>query len=1319
MITEGCSSNRCSGDERGVQGRYQWWPVGAVARRCYLAARSAAVVLLLALGVMLIQGDPALALSQRGHVFSFHFGSFSGPAGVAVDDATGNVYVSEHNNKRVDEFEPVLENGELVAEKSIGQFKVSSPGAIAVDNSSEGSDPSSGDVYVVSGGKEIYKLGPEGKLIEIIKAFEVEGAKARKFATVDGVAVDPSGNLFVFEEGGEIFRFNDAAPNVGVSDTQAPPENPEEPLRGRSAFAVDAEDNFYIGDEGEAGAGPLEAGLLQEVRVEYTENGGSSGAPPFAVVAKLDGATDKILTPALDYEFSSAVAVNPTNEPGNEVSERDDAYIVNVAGVGAEKSSTVAEIGPEVGEHEKGDVIQRFGAPALKEAEAVAVDAKTGAVYVADAATGSEDVDVFELEKAGPPTVTGASAESSSSLAGLSAEVDPEGADTDYYFEYGVSSCSGAIACTASAAVNVGAAFEDQAASLKLPNLQPGVYHYRVIAQNANGKVASAERTFTVLSPVAGLPDGRAWELVSPASKDGAEPEALTREGGVIQAAEDGDAITYVADGPMPAGVAPEGNRSPEFPQILSTRGKSGWSSRDMTTPNSTGSGVEVGEPPEYQFFTPTLALALVQPAPGAPGSGALADPPLSPPLSSGEQQDKTMYLRDVQPLNTEEFAPLGPSESEVTNYDAAKANGESPNPLSPGYVALVSALNSPGTGNAEFGGGIREGVEFLDATPNLNDVVLRAWKGAPGIYEWVGQEQPLKPVTVLPTKRLVGPKEAYLGGPENVDTRHAISNSGTLVFWTTNEGGFHLFARDTVTEETIQLDVPQGVSEVGASKPEALFQTASANGSKVFFTDTQRLTPNSRAVEKAPNLYVAELQGGTTPGSQLTASLTDLTPQEGAKVLAQGEQGGGVLGASEEETASGFNVFFAADGVLAPGATPGYCRFKQLVPAGTTCSLYMRHFNGTAWEPTRLVATVSAEDRPDWESVEGHDDLSNLTSRVSPNGEYLAFMSDRSLTGYDNEDVSSEAAKERRMDEEVYLYDVANERLTCASCDPTGARPTGVFDTKNAGEGLGLVVDRPRTWEAEGVDHWLAGNLPGWTALAVNRALYQSRYLSNSGQLFFNSADALVPVAKPTRTETVAGIPQQVGVENVYEYEPSGAGGCHVEVACIGLISSGTSESESAFLEASVSGNDVFFLTAQPLVRQDRDDSFDVYDAHVCESASPCVMPPAVSTTECEREGGESCQGAYTPQPTFVVPGSETIGGPSKLVEQVHVLGEKIVVKPKPLTRSQKLAKALKTCRKDKIKGKRLACEKQARKKYGQHRKATAKKGSSSGGAR
>ncbi len=79
--------------------------------------------------------------------------------------------------------------------------------------------------------------------------------------------------------------------------------------------------------------------------------------------------------------------------------------------------------------------------------------------------------------------------------------------------------------------------------------------------------------------------------------------------------------------------------------------------------------------------------------------------------------------------------------------------------------------------------------------------------------------------------------------------------------------------------------------------------------------------------------------------------------------------------------------------------------------------------------------------------------------------------------------------------------------------------------------------------------------------------------------------------------------------------------------------------------------------------------------------------------------------------------PASETTSGAGNITPQLghsEVLNEKKVVKP--LTRAQKLAAALKVCKKDKKKAKRQACEKTARKKYG---KKSSKKQTTKAGAK
>ena len=94
---------------------------------------------------------------------------------------------------------------------------------------------------------------------------------------------------------------------------------------------------------------------------------------------------------------------------------------------------------------------------------------------------------------------------------------------------------------------------------------------YRVLASNALGAAEGEQRaeTFETLPRSQGLlADGRAWELVSPAEKDGADIEPLSKEGGLIQASADGEAVAYVANGPVVS--EPGGSRAPEPTQVLS-----------------------------------------------------------------------------------------------------------------------------------------------------------------------------------------------------------------------------------------------------------------------------------------------------------------------------------------------------------------------------------------------------------------------------------------------------------------------------------------------------------------------------------------------------------------------------------------------------------------------------------------------------------------------------------------------------------------------------------------------------------------------------
>ncbi|HTC61076.1 MAG TPA: 6-bladed beta-propeller [Solirubrobacteraceae bacterium] len=775
----------------------------------------------------------------------------------------------------------------------------------------------------------------------------------------------------------------------------------------------------------------------------------------------------------------------------------------------------------------------------------------------------------------------------------LDAQINPLGIDTSCRFEYLTAESYDAsgyqAAATLSCAGDLGEGETRVPASIHLQGLASDtLYHYRVIAKNALGTVESPDQTFTTQGAATqfSLPDGRAWEMVTPPDKQGAGifPLGVRPSGDDIQAAQAGNGITFGANGSFVAN--PAGNRSIEVNQVISTRSAPGvWGSQDITTPHYEGAEfIAVGSSAEYKLFSNDLSLGFVEPA----GSTAL------PPLPAGSEH--TIYLR--------------------------RADG--------GYEALVSPANVQQ--GCKYGA-----IRFGDGTPDMHHIII----GGPACisaeeqttsYEW--SEGKLDLYTVLPDGEIVN------GGLAGV--RHGLSNDGSRVVW---QHGSTLYLRDMAKKETVQI------AEIEEKQSNG-FQLGDEEESRVFFTSNGAL----------------EVFEVTSGGGEPLAGHTMKLTTSGTVY--------GVIGASED----GSSVYFVDSAVLGDGAEHGAEREGR--------NLYVEHYDQTkkAWVQPVFIAALSREDRPTWGGSSGENEteteLAEMVSRTSPNGRYLAFMSDRSLTGYDNRDANSGIP-----DEEVFEYDSNTGRLVCASCDPAGGRPVGKV-WRTHGEGFSVPL-----WE----ERWVAASVPGWTIKGVGEGpVYQSRYLSNEGRLFFDSQDALVPADVD-------------GTKDVYEYEPSGAGSCRSPAygqsagdvfvvgsdGCVALISAGASSAESSFMDASENGGDVFFLTVSRLSLRDEDTSVDIYDAHECTTASPCAAAEVVAPPACTT--GDSCKPAPAPQPsTFGAPASSTFSGAGNLTPAPPP------VKPKPSTNVQKRAKAVKACRAKHNPRQRKACEKQARKRYG-----------------
>jgi NHL repeat/WD40-like Beta Propeller Repeat len=1184
-----------------------------LARRSILAASACLSILS---GVLAFGGAPALA--ARGHEFVGHFGEpcssepcgngqLKEPSGVAVNEASGDAYVVDKGNNRVERFSSTgsylgqfdgsgtfevegkvdtgtpAGGGGLPGEVPTGKF--SEPSGIAIDNSTNPLDPSSGDVYVVDTHfhEVIDKFSATGEYLG-----QLTGTPEHGFGEIEGITTDIEGKLWVYTKNQLIDVFTSAIANEFASEVVSQAEGDPRPN-----IAVDTDGNIYVVHSAELKV----ARLNSSGEVQTEEVGGQS---------------------------VTGVAVEPTT---------NDLYIVKPDGITRFDS--------------KGTSIEQLGSEQLINGSAIAVNSAGGDLYVSDATT--DVVDVYRLQFEGHPTAQGEGASDvSARTATLSAEVDPHGASAEYGFEYGtcasLSECpnSGYEITTPVGAVPGGSGFFEQEVSAELENLLPNdVYHFRAVLHNAFGTGYGVEETFTTQAVGGGttLPDGRAWEMVSPPDKHGALIEAIN-ERGLIQAAADGSAFTYFADAPTE--TKPQGFANDV--QLLATREATGWSSQNIATPHNASTGPSTGQGLEYRFFSNDLTDAVVEPQ--GPFTRLVGEEAMP------EASERTIYSR------ADSTCQATPSTC---------------------YSPLVTAANvAPGTA---FGGNpeaLRGSVEFVGATPDLSHVVFKSATALTGtaaegagsyLYEWSAGK--LTPVSTL-SQGEGGPVLAASLGDNDADARYAISNDGSRVIWATGGSGGHLYMRDTQTGETAQLDAVNGGSGGGNAYPR--FQSASSDGSKVFFTDSQSLTGDSGEGrgEGIGDLYECEM---VVEAGKLTCKLFDLTPLSAkGPALVQGR----VLASSED----GSWVYFVANGALTSDAVHGNCA-GEFPPLGSRCNLYVWH-GGV----TKLIAAVSGEDFPDWAMP-----LNELTARVSPDGHWLAFMSQRPLTGYDTDD-----AVTGQPDEEVYLYHAESSesgKLVCASCNPTGGRPVGVEYHDLSDQ----LVGGDRVW---GDKTWIAANIPGWTPYSDGVARYQSRYLSDSGRLFFNSLDALSP--------------QDVnGAEDVYEYEPIGVPRdseyeCSPDSApfsarsegCVGLISSGSSAEESAFLDADESGGDVFFLTSTKLLPQDFDSSLDVYDAHECTAGAPCFATSSVQPPPCAT--GDSCKPAPTPQPAiFGSPSSATFTGAGN---PAPTIAPGVKSRAKPLTKSQKLRAALKACRK-KTKRRRAACEKQAKQRYASTGKA------------
>jgi hypothetical protein len=763
------------------------------------------------------------------------------------------------------------------------------------------------------------------------------------------------------------------------------------------------------------------------------------------------------------------------------------------------------------------------------------------------------------------------------------------------------------------------------------------------------------------------LPDCRAYEMVSPPEKNGG---GVTADSGATAVADDGDAVAFesLASFAEPLGTGLE-NDYLAVRSAPAAPGSNGWATRNLMPAEESESPLKTIAlvHTHYTNYSADLTRGILS------NYGAL----------NGEQSIAGAFnLYENRDLRS---SPLDANFSAVTTCPACEAGsgplGLSFNVFEPYFVPLVVGA-TPDLAHVAF-----ESIQPLtpDGPSPLQECDL-AEPEAPGkewsrsslcgtrAYEWdegrlsLAGRVPVSPATLcddagtpacVPADLSIvgfGGGDSQLSAlrPTHVDHPLTVDSAGnTRLLFTvptnasgetsrqlgdprnfnsTREGRLYMRVN---AHETVQIDVPEHVSAPVYAP--ATFLAASADGRRVFFKTAEALTADAPAGD-GEKLYMYDAT--KPPGSG--ENLTLINREQDPSVVDEGVQG--VIGTS----ANGGYVYFVNTGQLIAGA-----------PAlGVEQGIFVWH-EGDLRYVAPSIPSSHPGGKSDQITAPSAAPLEVQQSRVTPDGRHMLFIaySGEGLGGYDNGHCpGSEWANEVNEPgpcREFYVYDAETGSSSCASCNPTGAPATRTPSD--------LV--------------WQFGGAGGTHDEILDRAI------SDDGtRVFFTTAEALVTGASDRK--------------HAYEWTAAGTHGCRSENAvthgCTTLISPADATNDAYFVEASGTGRDVFFVTAQRLVGWDTDSAYDLYDAR---EGGGFPEPPSVAAP-C---GGGACQSAPQGLAPAATPASSSYIGLASRPASTPT------TTPKP-SRAALLKRALAACRAKRSHRPRRRCEALARRRYATH---------------
>ncbi len=718
-----------------------------------------------------------------------------------------------------------------------------------------------------------------------------------------------------------------------------------------------------------------------------------------------------------------------------------------------------------------------------------------------------------------PPAIDGLLAENvTADSAELQGNVNPNGLETTYHFQYGPSTAYGQEISGTIPASN-----SDQEITAQLSGLAPHQsHHYRLVVENTvegteeGGTTTSEDHSFSFYPPSCPnenirqqvkanyLPECRAYELVSPGNAAGTQLYP-------------GGPNTGYATAPSRFSftglwsILPESGGSPldsVGDLYVATRTSRGWVSKYVGPPSSDVS--TAGGPPQGLF-----------------GEGG-------PKFLGYDTSEANVAFRadiiqnnDLTDLTMDRFLDWNDGSNELGFHNPIpipsnapymwSANGEFLDRLPTNLPAVQTGSNPYLAGGVSPGGmksldcSVIKGEDHycpgeIGASAELNHFAFSTeWNSfAPGgqlsppgsVYDNNTQEGTVTVASQLPSGSPI-PSEPndHAGDPLEIpglstNGSHILidspgtgpcglvncplppcgASSGAVIHCPTYPG--HLYMR---VDGMFTHDVSQGhdVTYVGAT----------ADYSKVYFTSEEQLTNEDH--DASVDLYMWSEKGEEEGHPLVLVSKGDNPGNPGEPGQSDSCTAGFSIAGEGKSKNCDVITYSEQAYCQLTGGQGGNCRSDNSIAAenGDIYFLSAEQLDGSRGIPNRMnlydyrngtvqfVATLSGGPHCIESPVEGFTDNACSATpiarmQVSPDDSHMAFLTDSQVTQYNSEGFL-----------EMYLYDPANRRIVCASCIPNGEPPSS--DVEASQDGL---------------------------------------FMTNNGRVFFSTEDALDPLRHQPR---------------------------------------------------------------------------------------------------------------------------------------------------------------------------------------------------------